>query len=170
MKWKLNILSFVSAIGEIWKKITYKLSSWKYYYYRRPIKDPSETYPKPTYLFGDLDMLHRRLTWSIGGRHAWLDTHQRPTCPIGDHHAPLETDMPVESYRNFNTFKYSYFLLIFINWSRIHRLPLRNLLQKIFFLLFSPPYTGRLFLAFSTYMYAVILHTPDILHLLLGCI
>ena len=41
--------------------------------------------------FENLDMLHGRLTYPIGDRHAWS-----------------ETDMPAESNRNVNTFKYSY--------------------------------------------------------------
>ena len=45
-----------------------KKSSRKYYYYRRPIGDPTETYRRP---IGDLSETHRR--------------------PIGD---PSETDMP----------------------------------------------------------------------------
>ena len=45
--------------------------------HRRPIGDPSET-----------DMPDRG---SIGDRHAWSETNQRPTCLIGD---PSEIDLP----------------------------------------------------------------------------
>ena len=53
-------------------------------------------------------MLHRRLTCPIRDRHAPSETdmpHRRPTFPIGD--------MPAESNRNFNSFKYSYFHALF---------------------------------------------------------
>ena len=56
-----------------------KMSSGKYYYYRRPI--------------GDLDMPHRRPTCLIGDRHASLETvmpHWRSTCNIRD---PSKTDL-----------------------------------------------------------------------------
>ena len=42
-------------------------NSRKYYYYRRPIGDPLETYRRP-----------------IGDRNALSETHRRPTCLIGD--------------------------------------------------------------------------------------
>ena len=59
------------------------MSSRKYYYYRRPIRYPSET-----------NMPDQR---PVGDRHATLETdmpHWRPTCHIGDQHASTETDMP----------------------------------------------------------------------------
>ena len=62
-----------------------KTSSRKYYYFRRPIGDPSETHRRPTSLIGYLNMLHRRLTGLIGD----LDMlHRRPTCLIGAHRRP----------------------------------------------------------------------------------
>ena len=83
-------------------------SSRKYYFYRRPIGDLSETHRRP---IGDLDIF-------IGDWLAPSETDMPDRRHIGDRHAPSETDMPVESNRNFNTFKYSYFLyflLIYIH-------------------------------------------------------
>ena len=81
------------------------MSSRKYYYYRGLIGDLSETFWRPTCMIGDLDIFHLRLTG-----------------PFGNRLVLLETDMPAESNRNFNTFKYScftYFLLIYIYWNNI---------------------------------------------------
>ena len=60
------------------------MSSRKYYYYRRPIGEPSGTDMPVCRPIEDLDLLHRRLK-----------------CPIGDRHA--------ESNRNFNEFEYYVF-------------------------------------------------------------
>ena len=67
-------------------------NSQKYYYYRRPIGDPTETdmpYRRPTCLIlrptcviGD--MPDWRPTCLIGDRHVSLETHRRLTCLIGD--------------------------------------------------------------------------------------
>ena len=90
--------------------------SRKYYYYRRPIGDLSETRWRSTCLIGhplenstcfigdwhggsethrrprnvssETGMSNRR---SIGDQHAWCETHGRPLFLIGD---PLETYMP----------------------------------------------------------------------------
>ena len=47
--------------------------------------------------------------------HAPPETDMQDRKPIGDQHAPLETNMPVESNRNINTyiFKYTYFHILF---------------------------------------------------------
>ena len=61
-------------------------------------------------LLSETDMPDRR------PRHASSETdmpNRRPKCPIRVRHAPLETDMPAESNRNFNTFKYSYYYILF---------------------------------------------------------
>ena len=67
------------------------------------IGDPSETnipVRKPWHASSET------LTCLIRDRHAWLETHWRPTCLIGDHHA-------FESNQNFNNiFKNSYFLIL----------------------------------------------------------
>ena len=89
-------------------------SSRKYYYYRRPIGDPSEIDIPKRKPIGDFDMLHRRPTCPIGDRHApW-----EKTFTIGDLHGcgvPSETNMHAESNRNLNTylFKYTHFYLLF---------------------------------------------------------
>ena len=74
-----------------------------YYYYQRPIRDLSETHRKST---GDRHCL-------IGDPSETDMPHWTPTCLIGDRHALSETDMPAESNRNFNSFKYSYYYIIF---------------------------------------------------------
>ena len=56
--------------------------------YQRPIGDPTETQHRPTCLIGE-------------------------PSEDGDQHATSETNMPAESNRNFNTFKYSYFYILF---------------------------------------------------------
>ena len=82
------------------------MSSRKYYYYRRPIVDLSETYQRP---IGHLSETYRKpirdFRRHIGDRHAWSETqwrpqqassetNLRPAWPIVDRHAPSETDMP----------------------------------------------------------------------------
>ena len=54
----------------------------------------------------------------IKDRHAPSETdmpHRRQTCPIGDRGSPSETNMPAESswYLNTDTFKYTYFYILF---------------------------------------------------------
>ena len=79
-----------------------KSSSQIYYYYRRPIKDPSETYQRPIgdrHVWSETDMPDWR---PVGDRLAWSVTHRRPTCLFGYQrassetywHASFETDMP----------------------------------------------------------------------------
>ena len=80
------------------------MSSRKYYYYRRPIGDLLEAHRRPTCLIGDPT---ENSTCFIGDN----IPHQRRTCLIGD---PSETDMPAESNRNFNKFKYSHFIYILL--------------------------------------------------------
>ena len=67
---KIEILCTLFKLTYFKFKCIFQLSSRKYYYHRRPIGEPLETYRKPTCLIGDLDMLHRRLTCPIGVRHA----------------------------------------------------------------------------------------------------
>ena len=99
-----------------------KISSRKYYYYRRPIGDPTNTEIPDRKPIWNLYMPDWRPTWLIGDRHA----HRRPTCPS-------ETDMPRpigdkwESNRNLNSciFKFAYFylrLLIYIYWNNVRTL------------------------------------------------
>ena len=64
------------------------LSSRKYYYYRRPIKDLLETY---MYLIGDPSETKMPDRRPIGDQHAWSETCWRLTCLIRD---PLETILP----------------------------------------------------------------------------
>ena len=52
---------------------------------RRPIGDLDMLNQRLACLIEDLDMLYWR------HRHAYSETHWRPTCPIGE---PPETDMP----------------------------------------------------------------------------
>ena len=87
-------------------------SSRKYYYYWRPIRDPSETNMPDQRLIRDWDVwskTHRKLwhassvthlkqTCPFKVRHTWLTTHWRPTCLVWDQHTflikdTLETDM-----------------------------------------------------------------------------
>ena len=87
-------------------------SSRKYYYYRRPIRDPSETDMPDWRPIGDLDMLHWRLA-----------------CPIGNRHAPSETDMPdrrptwlrglIGILTHYIFLIFIYFLLIYIYWNNV---------------------------------------------------
>ena len=74
----------------------------------------------------------------IGDRHAWSETHWRPTCligdqsetdmpdrrPIGDRHSLLETDMPAESNWNSHLFKFTYFYIIcaYLHWNNVRTL------------------------------------------------
>ena len=84
-------------------------SSLKYFYYQRPIGDPSENYwssiGRPTGLIRDRHMTDRRAKclikdplktnrtdWRpIEDQHGCLEIHRRLICLIGD---PLVTDMP----------------------------------------------------------------------------
>ena len=67
-------------------------SSRKYFYYRTPIGDPSETDNSDRrpivdrHAPSETNMPYQRPTCSIGYRHARLENHKRPTCPIGDRH------------------------------------------------------------------------------------
>ena len=58
-----------------------------YYFYRRPIGDPSETHWRPTCLIGDLSETDMPRQRPIEDQHASSETHRRPTCLIGDRHA-----------------------------------------------------------------------------------
>ena len=72
--------------------LLFQMSSRKYYYYLRPIGNPSET-----------DMPDRR------PQHAPSETDMPDRRPIEDRHAcgdQLETNMPAESNRNFITYIY----------------------------------------------------------------
>ena len=82
----LFLMCFSSILFSLFLK-----SSRKYYYYRRPVVDISETHQRPTCLIEDpseTDMPDRRPISETDM------PHQRPTCLIGDLHASLETDMP----------------------------------------------------------------------------
>ena len=59
----------------------WKTSLLKYYNYRRPIGNPSETEMLNRRPIGDLNMLRRR---PIGDRHYPLETHGRQTYLVGD--------------------------------------------------------------------------------------
>ena len=75
------------------------MSSRKYYYYRRPIKGPSET-----------NMPDRR---PIGDRHATSETDMSDRRHIGDRHAPSETVMSGETLRtHLNILIFIYFMFI----------------------------------------------------------
>ena len=71
---------------------------------------PSETYRRPTCLIRDPS---KNSTCINGDWHTPSVTNIPARRPIGDQHTPSETDMPSDSNRNFNTFKYSYFYILF---------------------------------------------------------
>ena len=70
------------------------MTSQKYYFYQRPIREPSETHQRPTCLIGDqleTDMPDQRPTYLIRDPLEIDMPHRRPTCLIRD---PSETNMP----------------------------------------------------------------------------
>ena len=80
-------------------KLQKKMSSRKYYYYRRPIAVLSENDMPDRRLIGDLMETYWR---PIGDRYAWSETS---TCLIGD---LSETDMP------------QYIIAIYINKQKVY--------------------------------------------------
>ena len=80
----------------------------------------SETHIRPRHASMETSMPYQRPP-------CLTKTHWRLICPIRDRHAcgdPLETNMPVECNRQFNTYSvintyFLYFLLIYINWNHV---------------------------------------------------
>ena len=67
------------------------MSSRKYFYYRRPIGDSSETHRRSIEDRHVWSETQRRPTCLIWHWHAWSETLWRPTCLIGYRHAWSET-------------------------------------------------------------------------------
>ena len=90
-----NRIKFLKPQLSFFQKFTFiflrNYQSSRKYYYWRPMP-----HRRPTCLIGDLLETYTPSDTNI--------PHLRPTFPNGDRHSPSETDMPVESNHNLNSY------------------------------------------------------------------